>query len=73
MKTSFLKACLEDILKIYLEDALKTHLEDVFKMSWKQTKLLQGISISNKSKFVFNKSVFHKSILEEPKANLKMH
>ena len=33
-----------------LEDVLKTSLEEVFKASWRKTKCLLGISVSNKSK-----------------------
>ena len=40
---------LEDVLKTCLEDVLKTCLEDVFKTSWRQTKCLLGISVSNHS------------------------
>ena len=53
---------LEDVLKTYLEDVLKTCLEDALKALWKETKYLLGISVSNKSKCVSNKSIFHKSI-----------
>ena len=69
LKTS--SRCLEDVLKTCLEDLLKTYLEDVFKTSWKQTKYLLGISVSNKSKCVSNKSIFHKSISDKSKANPK--
>ena len=54
-----------------LEDVLKTYLEDVFNTSWRQTKCLLGISVSNKSKCVSNKSLFHKSISDKTKANPK--
>ena len=66
-----LKTCLEDVLKTYLEDLLKTCLGDVFQTSWRQTKCLLGIPVCNKCKCVFNKSVFHKSISDESKANPK--
>ena len=69
-----LKTCLEDVLKTCLEDVLKTYLEDVFKTSWRQTKCLLGISVSNKSKCVYlwsNKSIFNKSISDKSKANPK--
>ena len=66
-----LKTCLEDVLKTCLEDVLKTYLEDVFKTSWRQTKCLVGISVSNKSKCVSSKSIFHKSISDNSKANPK--
>ena len=64
-----------------LEDVLKTShktswrclgrrkivtLEDVFKTSWRQAKCLLGMSLSNKSKCVSNKSIF-----DESKANPK--
>ena len=55
----------------YLEHVLKTFLADIFKTSWRQKKCLLGISISNKSKCVSKKSIFHKSISDESKANLK--
>ena len=58
-----LKTCLEDVLKTCLEDVLKTYLEDVFKTSRRQTKFLLVISVSNKSKCVSNKSLFHKLCL----------
>ena len=54
-----------------LADVLKTCLEDVFKTSWRQTKCLLMISVSNKSKYVSNKSMFHKSISDKSKANPK--
>ena len=66
-----LKTCLEDVLKTCLEDVLKTYLEDVFKTSRRQTKFLLVISVSNKSKCVSNKSIFHKSISDNSKANPK--
>ena len=62
---------LEDVLKTCLEDVLKTYLEDVFKTSPRQTKFLLVISVSNKSKCVSNKSMFHKSISDKSKANPK--
>ena len=62
-----LKTCLEDVLKTCLEDVLKTYLEDVFKTSRKQTKFLLVISVSNKSKCVSNKSMFHKSVSDKCK------
>ena len=58
-----LKTCLEDVLKSCLEDALKTYLDDVFKTSRRQTKFLLVIFVSNKSKCVSNKSLFHKLCL----------
>ena len=62
---------LEDVLKTCLEDVLKTYLEDVFKTSRRQTKSLLVISVSNKSKCISNKSMFHKSISDKSKANPK--
>ena len=62
-----LKTCLEDVLKTCLEDVLKTYLEDVFKTSRRQTKCLLVISVSNKSKCVSNKSMFHKSVSDKCK------
>ena len=75
----FLKTCLEDVLKTCCENVLKTRLEgvlitcleDVFKMSWRQTKSLLGISVSNKSKCVSNEAIFHKPISDDSKANPK--
>ena len=62
---------LEDVLKTCLEDVLKTCLEDVLKTLWRQAKYLLGISVSNKSKCVPNKSIFNKSIFDNSKANPK--
>ena len=53
----------------HLKDILKTCFEDIFKTSWRETKCLLGISVSNKSKCVSNKSIFHKSISGESKVN----
>ena len=50
---------------------LKISLEDVFETLWRQTKRLLGIPVSNKSKCVSNKSIFHKSIADKSKANRK--
>ena len=47
------------------------HLEDVLKTSWRETKCFLGISVSDKSKCVSNKSLFHKSISDKAKANPK--
>ena len=58
-------------LKVCWRHILKTYLEDVFKTSWRQTKCLLVISVSNKSKCVSNKSMFHKSISDKSKANPK--
>ena len=66
-----LEDILQDVLKTCLEDVLKTFLEDVLKTLWRQAKYLLGISVSNKSKCVPNKSVFHKSISGNYKANPK--
>ena len=71
-----LKTCLEDVLKTCLEDVFKTCLEDLLKILWRQTKYLLGylytyLSPDNKSKSVSNKSVFHKSISDNSKANPK--
>ena len=49
----------------------ETFLEDVFKMSWRQTKCLLGISVGNKSKCASNKSILHKSTSVEFKSNPK--
>ena len=51
------------------QDVLKICLEDVLKTSWRQAKCLLGISVCNKSKYVSNESIFHKSISDESKAN----
>ena len=40
-------------------------------MSWRQAKCLLAISVSKKSKCVYNKSMFHKSISDKSKANPK--
>ena len=60
-----------------LEDFLKTfwktkncYAEDVFKTFWRHV-LKHGVSVSNKSKSVFNKSISHKSISDKSKANPK--
>ena len=70
-----LKTCLEDVSKICLEDVLKTCLEDILKILWRQTKYLLGISVylsgDNKSKCVSNKSIVHKSLSDNSKANPK--
>ena len=66
-----LKTCLEDVLKTCLEDVLKKCLEDVFRTSWRQTKCLSGISVSNKTNCVSSKSIFHKSISDRSKVNSK--
>ena len=66
-----LKTCIEDVLKTCLEDVLKTCLEDVLKTLWRQAKYLLGISVSNKSKCVSDKSIFHKFISNNSKANPK--
>ena len=62
---------LEDVLKTCLEDVLKTCLEDVLKTLWRQAKYLLGISVSNKSKCVSNKSIFNKSTFDNSKVNPK--
>ena len=59
----------EDVLKTCPEDALKTYLEDFLKTLWRETKYLLGTSVSNKSKCVSNKSILHKSISDNSKAN----
>ena len=61
------KTCLEDALKAGLEDVLK----DVLKTLWSQIKPLLGISVSNKSKYVSNKFIFHKSIFDNSRTNTK--
>ena len=66
-----LKTCLEDVLKTCLEDVLKACLEDVLKTLWRQAKYLLGISVSNKSKCVSNRSIFNKSTFDNSKANPK--
>ena len=64
-----LKACLEDVLKICLEDVLKSYLEDVSKPSWRQKN--GDLHLTNVNVYVTNKSIFHKSIFDESKANPK--
>ena len=66
-----LKTCLEDLLKTCLEDVLKACLEEVLKMLWRQAKYSLGISVSNKSKCVSNKSIYRKSISEKSKVSPK--
>ena len=66
-----LKTCLEDVLKTCLEEVLKTCLEDALKTLWRQAKYLLGISVSNKSKCISNKSIFNKSTFDNSKANPK--
>ena len=65
------KTCLVDLLKTCFEDVFKTCLEDILNTSWRQTKYLQGISVSSKSKCVSNKDIFHKSIFGNSKVNPK--
>ena len=48
-----------------LQDVFKTYLQEVFKKSWRQTKCLLGISVSNKSKSVSDKSISHISISDK--------
>ena len=74
LKTSWrhvLKTSWRHVLKTCLEDVLKTCLEDVLKTLWRKAKYLLGISVSNKSKCVSNKSIFYKSISDNSKANPK--
>ena len=66
-----LPRCLEDLLEDEnllrcrrLQDVFITCLEYVFKTSWRQAKYLLGISVSNRS-------VFHRSLSDESKANPK--
>ena len=69
----------EDVLKTSWRHALKTSWRHVLKTSWRhvlktlwrKAKYLLGISVSNKSKCVSNKSIFHKSISGNSKANPK--
>ena len=68
----------QDVLKTswktkncYAEDIFKTSRRHVLKTSWRQTKCLLMISVSNKSKRVCNKSMFHKSMPDKSKANQK--
>ena len=65
------KTCFQDVFKTCLQEVLKICLQDVFKTSWRQTKCLLGISLSDKSKPVSSKSVSHKSISSESMANPK--
>ena len=66
-----METCLEDVFKTCLQDFFKTCLQDVFKTSWRQTKCLLGISVSEKSKSVSDKSISHISISDKIKANPK--
>ena len=63
-----LKTCLEEVLKTCLEDVFKTYLEDVLKTLCRETNTYWE---SNKSKYVSNKSIFHKSVSDISKANPK--
>ena len=65
-----LKTFLEDVLNVCPEGVLKACLEHVLKTLWRQAKFLLGISVSNKSKCVSNKSIFRKSVSRSSKANL---
>ena len=65
------KTCLEDVLKTCLEDILKSCLKDVLKTLWRQTKYLLGISVSNQPKCASTKSILHKFIFDNSKANSK--
>ena len=58
---------LEDMSWRYPQDMSWRHLEDVSETN----KMFLGISVSSKSKCVSNKSIFHKSISDKSKANLK--
>ena len=49
----------------------KTSWIHVLKMSWRQTKCLLWTSVSNKSNCASKKSIFHKSMSDESKANQK--
>ena len=69
--TDVLKTCLEDVLNTCLEYVLKTCPEDVVKILWRQANYLLGISVSNKSKCLSNKSIFNKSTFGNSKANPK--
>ena len=73
---------LEDVLKTSSKDVLKTswrHLEDEKLLRWRRlqdvsetkTKCLLGISVSNKSKRVYNKSILRKSVSGKSEANSK--
>ena len=66
-----LKTSWRYVLKTSWRHVLKTSWRHVLKTSWRQTKCLLGMSICNKSKCVSNKSIFHKSISDESKANPK--
>ena len=60
-------------LKTSWRPILKTSWRPILKTSWRrrQAKCLPGISVSNRSKYVSNKSIFHKSISDKSKANSK--
>ena len=70
----------QDVLmmkNVYIEDVEDMSLEDVFKTSCRQTKCLLGTPVSNKSKCVSNKSIFHKSMFDKstgkPKCINQLH
>ena len=56
----------EDICWRRYEDMSSRRLEDIM-----EAKYLLGIFVTNKSKCVFNKSIFHKSISDNSRANPK--
>ena len=73
-----LKTSWKHVLKMYSRlktswrhygDVFKT--QDVLKTLWRQTKYLLGIFVSNKSKYVSSKSIFHKFIADNSNANPK--
>ena len=66
-----LKTSWRHVLKTSWRHVLKTSWRHVLKTLWRKAKYLLGISVSNKSKCVSNKSIFHKSISDNSKANPK--
>ena len=77
LKTSYkTKNCYAEVVlktsrRHVLKKSWRHFLEDALKTLWRQTKFLLGISVSNKSKCLSNKSIFNKSISDNSKANAK--
>ena len=66
--------CLEDVFKTCLEDVLKMSWRHILNTSWRHYGDKQNTywgSVSNKSDYVSNKSIFQKFISDNSKANPK--
>ena len=68
LSSNNLKTCLEDMSWRRLENMSYGHLHNVLET---KNKCLLKISMSKKSKCISNKSIFHKSISDNSKANPK--